>query len=133
VIAKRPSAEVLELAKDLDELWQCAGPVRHWSDEDKRSFIHRACELAAALVHEVKDNNQQEATPERYQTNIPLKVLQARAEKLGVIEIIVSAHPGGWWSCDLRTFQTTYHVEPVRSMCAAIDRGLCRLADACIK
>lgn len=44
--------EALELATDLDDEWQCSGGVKHWTDEEKRSFIKRAADLAS-LVKEI--------------------------------------------------------------------------------
>lgn len=44
--------EALGLARDLDDEWQCSGGVKHWTDEEKRSFIKRGADLAS-LVKEI--------------------------------------------------------------------------------
>lgn len=44
--------EALSLARDLDDEWQCSGGLKHWTDEEKRSFIKRGADLAS-LVKEI--------------------------------------------------------------------------------
>jgi hypothetical protein len=47
--------EALSLARDLDDEWQCSGGLKHWTDEEKRSYIKRAADLAS-LVKEILRN-----------------------------------------------------------------------------
>jgi hypothetical protein len=43
-------AELVDLAKELDDEWQCSGGLRHWNELEKHSFISRASDLADMVL-----------------------------------------------------------------------------------
>lgn len=47
---KTTESEAARLARDLLDEWDCSGGVRYWTDEEKRSFISRAADLAAYVL-----------------------------------------------------------------------------------